>query len=116
MTAPAPSTMRRDIASAYLAAATKIGSWVIISALVYRWSGAAAFAMVSLVRATLSILNYSTLGLSPAMMNLLAAARRADATRANLPIDSTTLNYASSDTAARFEPDHVLLFNGMVIG
>src|SRR6476661_5177264 len=75
MTAPAPSTMRRDIASAYLAAATKIGSWVVISAIVYRWYGAAAFAMVSLARGALSILNYATLGLPPAIIRLLALAK-----------------------------------------
>jgi O-antigen/teichoic acid export membrane protein len=108
--------MRRDIASAYIAAATKIGSWIIVSALVYRWSGAAAFAMVSLVRATLSILNYSTLGLSPAIMNLLAESRRAEGTRAQLASKSATLNYASSNLDTRFDPVHVIFFNGMVIG
>jgi O-antigen/teichoic acid export membrane protein len=116
MTASAPSTMRRDIASAYLAAATKIGSWVVVSALVYRWSGAAAFAMVSLVRATLSILNYSTFGLSPAIMNLLAQARRPGVVRTTTWPEGRTLDYASVRTDSRFSPIQVIFFNGMALG
>lgn len=77
MTAPAPRdpTFRRDIASAYLAAASRIGSWVIVSALVYRYLGAADFGILALVRGTIGILSYLTLGLAPALIHYGAAPR-----------------------------------------
>jgi O-antigen/teichoic acid export membrane protein len=70
------SSMRRDVASAYAATAAKIGSWVIVSGLVYRCAGAEDFAVLALIRGTIGILNYTALGLSPAMIRLLAEARR----------------------------------------
>jgi O-antigen/teichoic acid export membrane protein len=78
MTAPAPRdpTFRRDIVSAYLASACRVGSWVIVSALVYRYSGAEAFGLLALIRGTLGILNYVTLGLAPALIHLAADAGR----------------------------------------
>lgn len=76
--------MRRDIASAYAAAVARIASWIIISAFVYRRSGADAFGMLALVRATLGLLNYTTIGLAPAMIHLLPrGARRSDRSKAN---------------------------------
>lgn len=76
MTAPAPRdpTFRRDIASAYLAAASRVGSWVIVSGLVYRYLGGVEFGILALVRGTLGILNYVTLGLAPALIHLGADA------------------------------------------
>lgn len=68
---PSTNTLPRDIASAYAAAAARIISWIIISALVYRHDGAGAFAMLALVRATLGLLNYTTIGLAPAMIHFL---------------------------------------------
>ena len=63
--------MRRDILSAYAASGSRVVSWVIVSALVYR-SSPAAFAMLALVRGTIGILNYAALGLLPAMIRMLA--------------------------------------------
>jgi O-antigen/teichoic acid export membrane protein len=68
--------MRRDVLSAYLATGSKILSWVIILGLVYRFVDAADFAMLALIRGTIGILNYTTLGLSPAMIRMLAEAER----------------------------------------
>jgi O-antigen/teichoic acid export membrane protein len=70
------NTLRRDIASAYAAAGARIVSWIIISALVYRHDGAGAFAMLALVRATLGLLNYTTIGLAPAMIHFLPHSAR----------------------------------------
>ena len=64
--------MRRDIVSAYAASASRVLSWVIVSALVYRRSHE-AFAMMALIRGTIGILNYAALGLLPAMIRALAA-------------------------------------------
>ncbi|MEA2736433.1 MAG: rane protein EpsK, partial [Humisphaera sp.] len=67
--------MRRDVLSAYVATASKILSWVIVLGLIYRYAGVAAFAMFSFVRGTIGILNYTALGLSSAMIRVLAEAR-----------------------------------------
>jgi O-antigen/teichoic acid export membrane protein len=74
MTQPADrsSTTRRDLASAYLATAARVGSWAVVAAVVMRRFGTDEFALLALVRGTLSILNYGTLGLGPAMIHHLA--------------------------------------------
>ena len=69
--APSPST-RRDLTSAYVATAARIASWVVIAGIVMRRMGADEFALLALVRGTLSILNYGTLGLGPAMIHHLS--------------------------------------------
>ena len=68
--------MRRDVLSAYAASAAKILSWVTVSGLVYRYIGRTEFAVLALIRGTIGILNYTTLGLSPAMIRLMAETRR----------------------------------------
>jgi len=74
--APRDTTFRRDIASAYLASASRIGSWVVVSALVYRSLGADEFGVLALIRGTLGVLNYVTVGLAPALIHRAAAADR----------------------------------------
>jgi len=73
--APAPSTssMWRDLISAYAASATKIGSWVVVSAGLFRHD-MGDYAVFALVRATIGLLNYTSLGLAPAMIQQLAQA------------------------------------------
>lgn len=71
--APATSsTLTSDVISAYAATAAKIGSWVVVLGLVYRYIDPAEFAMLALIRGTIGILNYTSLGLSPAMIRMLA--------------------------------------------
>ncbi|HEX2971523.1 MAG TPA: hypothetical protein VHP11_04285, partial [Tepidisphaeraceae bacterium] len=70
-----PSSMRRDLFSAYLAAGAKVGSWAIVSALVYRWINPYHFAMLALVRGTVGLLNCTSLGLASAMIRMLAEAK-----------------------------------------
>lgn len=69
---PRGSTTRRDILSAYVASFARIASWAAVSALVYRRLGATPFAILALVRSTLGILNYTSLGLAPALIHHLA--------------------------------------------
>src|SRR5438045_2321969 len=69
--------MRRDVISAYGASVARIASWVVVSAAVYRLVSPGAFALMSLVRATIGILNYASVGLAPAMIRLLAEAKAA---------------------------------------
>ena len=94
---PPAATMRRDLISAYLASATRFGSSVIVSALVFRFIGAAEFAMLALVRGTIGLLNYTSLGLAPALIH-----RAADAANNPRPVlgalpepenDNKTLSY-----------------------
>src|SRR5437764_14802865 len=84
--------MRRDVISAYCAAAAKIGSWVIVLGLLYR-SDKTQFAILALVRGTIGILNYTTFGLSPAMISMLAE-RRNDSTPDESP--SAVHSYATA--------------------
>ena len=73
---PARGTMRRDIATAYLVTAARIGGWLVISATVYRRLGRPAFALLTLVRSTVGLLGNTSLGLAPAMISELAKVAR----------------------------------------
>jgi O-antigen/teichoic acid export membrane protein len=78
--------MRRDIASAYLAIAARIGGMLVVSAVVYRKLGFEAFAIFNLIRSTVGLLNYVGLGLAPAMVRMLAEARgRPEAPSTEIP-------------------------------
>jgi O-antigen/teichoic acid export membrane protein len=67
--------MRADVLSAYAASASRVLGWMIVSAIVFR-AGAFHFAVLALVRGTVGLLNYTTFGLSPALIRALAAAAR----------------------------------------
>jgi O-antigen/teichoic acid export membrane protein len=66
------SSIRRDIASAYVVTAARVGAWVVVSAIIYRQFGPVALGVITLVRATIGILSYTSLGLGPAMVRQLA--------------------------------------------
>lgn len=72
----ARSSMRRDVTAAYVAAGARIGAWAVVSAIVYRLAGPAHFALLALIRGTIGILNYTAVGLAPALIRLLAEAVR----------------------------------------
>lgn len=67
-------SLRSDLTTAYAAAGARIASWAVVSALVYRLLGPDHFAVLALVRGTLGILNYTTLGLAPALVHHLPKA------------------------------------------
>jgi O-antigen/teichoic acid export membrane protein len=69
--------MHRDVASAYLAVGARIGGLFAVSAVVYRTLGLEAFAVFNLIRSTVGLLNYTGLGLAPAMVHMLAEAKSA---------------------------------------
>jgi len=89
--------MRRDIISAYLASGAKIGSWVVVSAIVFRIGGIAEFGMLALIRATVGILQYVSLGLGPAMVKLSAEAEAASGAASGLPSTAPVLTYYAED-------------------
>lgn len=66
-----PSTMRRDIVSAYVASGAKIVSWMIVAAWLYR-AEQLQYAIFALVRGTVGLLNYTVLGVGPAMIQMIA--------------------------------------------
>ncbi|HEV8608015.1 MAG TPA: hypothetical protein VGQ99_21950, partial [Tepidisphaeraceae bacterium] len=66
------SSLRRDIVSAYLASGAKIGSWVVVSAMVYRLGWHAQFGLLALIRGTLGILNYVSVGIVSALVRMIA--------------------------------------------
>jgi O-antigen/teichoic acid export membrane protein len=74
--AASPVRIRRDIASAYFASVSRTFSSLVISALVFRFIGRAEFAMLALVRGTIGLLNYTSLGLAPALVHRAARAGR----------------------------------------
>lgn len=67
--ASSDSRLRSDIASAYLVAASRIGGWLIVSALIFRRLGAESFAIFALIRGTIGLLSYVSLGLAPAIIH-----------------------------------------------
>src|SRR5829696_3843667 len=87
------SSLRRDIVSAYVASGAKIASWVVVSAIVFRIGGIAEFAMLALIRATVGLLQYASLGLGPAMVKLGAAAEAATAASAAERASGNVLSY-----------------------
>jgi O-antigen/teichoic acid export membrane protein len=77
MPAPAAPSLRRDVVSAYAVVAARLMAWVAVSAAVYRQLGLQAFALLALVRSTVGVLSYTSLGLAPAMVRMLAEASAA---------------------------------------
>jgi O-antigen/teichoic acid export membrane protein len=102
------STMKLDVLSAYAASAARIISWIVTSAAVYRLAGAGAFAVLSLVRATIGILNYASVGLAPAMIRLLAEAKAARTSLLNQP--------DSDGSQIRVDPVRAVYVNGVAWG
>jgi O-antigen/teichoic acid export membrane protein len=105
-TAAAPASIHRDVLSAYAASAAKIGSWVVVLGMIYRFCGDAEFAVLALIRGTIGILNYTTLGLSPAMIRVLEEARSAPAR------DAQALGYYSPEPERNVQS---LYANGLMI-
>lgn len=99
--------MRRDIASAYLAVAARLGGQLVVSAAVYRTLGLVDFAVLNLIRSTVGLLQYTGLGLAPAMVRLLAASSHPQpASPAGVATDSLAIStplvlaYAAPDATA----------------
>ncbi len=75
----APGNFRSEVISAYVVTAARLVSWAAVSAVVYRRLGAGAFAMLALVRSTIGLLSYTSIGLAPALVRMLAEARTREA-------------------------------------
>src|SRR5690606_4073507 len=75
----------------------------------YRFAGVAEFAMLALIRGTIGILNYTSLGLAPAMIRMLSEARQSP----QPPADSSTVLEDHAPDAAT--PVQRLYANGLII-
>src|SRR6476646_1757389 len=108
------STMRWDVGWAYVAAAARIGAAAVVAGVLYRFAGKAEFAMMAMVRGTIGILNYTSLGLAPAMVRLLAEARHGDP-KLVLPerMAAQTLEYQTPRSLHHSEP--IIFSNGVMV-
>jgi O-antigen/teichoic acid export membrane protein len=70
--------MHRDVISAYALTAARVIAWILVSATVYRRYPPDYFAALSLIRWTIGLLAYTSIGLGPAMVHALAQARHTD--------------------------------------
>ncbi|HMO26032.1 MAG TPA: hypothetical protein PKB10_07165, partial [Tepidisphaeraceae bacterium] len=80
MTAASPGSrgrFRRDLVAAYVATGMKIVAWAVVSAMLLRYGSAEQLAVFALLRATIGLLQYTTLGLAPALVRQLTAERLA---------------------------------------
>ena len=99
--------MRRDVISAYVLTFARIASWVVVSAVVYRHLGAAAFATVALVRSTVGILSYASLGIGPAIIRLLSVAEKASPVLPVSPADAELTTAEPLTAILSYESAHV---------
>ena len=65
-----------DLISGYALTAARIAAWAGVSALVFRGPHPSQFALLVLLRGTITLVGYTSLGLGPAMVRMLAATRR----------------------------------------
>ena len=69
--------MHLDVLSAYGLTAARVIAWILVSATVYRRYPPDYFAALSLIRWTIGLLAYTSIGLGPAMVHALAQAKHA---------------------------------------
>lgn len=83
---------------------------MVVSAIVYRVLGPDAFALLMMVRTTIGLLNYTALGVGPAMVRLAAEARHHPAI-GRAQIGTSVLEYESVELP---DPLHVVWSNGLI--
>lgn len=121
---PTPPSMRRDLVSAYVASGAKVASWAIVSAMAFRGWGEETLAILALGRSTLGVLNYTTLGLAPAMIYAIANVRPKKVEPFALPgasdvgAGTNSISYASPQPPMPKSEDFAstIYANGLVIG
>jgi O-antigen/teichoic acid export membrane protein len=94
-------SLRADVLSAYVLTACRLAAWAGVSAVAYRASGPEAFALLALLRGTITLVGYAAVGLGPAMVRLLAeAADPVEAVPAapTTPDSTGVLSYAGPST------------------
>ncbi|CAN5700066.1 hypothetical protein BH09PLA1_BH09PLA1_35580 [soil metagenome] len=116
-----PSTMRRDIVSAYVAIGAKVAAWAIVSAVVFTRGGDEQFALLTLVRSTLGLLAFVVLGIGPAMVRLVSEASEvttvAPSERSYPEPKTRVLSYASPRprSVLNEDPATTVYVNGLLL-
>ncbi len=93
--------MRRDIVSAYLVTVSRVAAWYVVIAAVFRTAGSPAFAVLALVQSTVGLLEYTAVGLGPAIIRMTAEALRLETAHRQVTVamessaDAMSLQYAS---------------------
>lgn len=64
-----------QLTSSYAVSAVRVINWAIAAGLVYRYDGERAFAAFAMARALISIMNYMSIGIAPALVTLLPQMR-----------------------------------------
>lgn len=77
-----PHSLRADFLSAYVLTFCRVGAWAGVSALVFRGPNPSHFALLALLRGTITLVSYASLGLGPSMVRFLS---RADAEKGPTP-------------------------------
>jgi O-antigen/teichoic acid export membrane protein len=95
----AGGSLRADVLSGYVLTGSRLAAWAGVSAVAYRWDGPEAFALLALLRGTITLVGYTSLGLGPAMVRMLAEAARAAAAPAGET--GRTAEAAATPAAAR---------------
>jgi O-antigen/teichoic acid export membrane protein len=73
---PQSESLRSDLVAAYAAAGARVLAWAAVSRLVFGGGAhVAEFALLALIRSTVGLLNYSGLGIAPALIHFIAKAR-----------------------------------------
>jgi len=83
-------SLRLDVVSGYALAFSRVVAWAGVSAFVYRHMGADEFGLLAMLRGTIALLSYTSLGIGPAMVHALALARRAVPATPLSPADAKT--------------------------
>ncbi len=89
------SSIRRDIASAYVVTAARVLGWVVVSGVIFRNYGAVALGLITLIRATIGILSYTSLGLGPALVRKFAEISGAQVTERELVAEAMEIDRAT---------------------
>jgi membrane protein EpsK len=70
MASSSPQSLRGDLLAAYLAAGARVFAWAAVSRLVFGGGAhVAEFALLALIRSTIGVLNYTGVGLAPALVH-----------------------------------------------
>jgi len=80
--------MRRDIVSAYFVTIARVVAWALVAATVYRKVGKDGFGVLALVQATIGLVEYTAVGLAPAVIRLAAEAMQKNPNAESVPLVS----------------------------
>jgi O-antigen/teichoic acid export membrane protein len=100
------ASLRQDVISGYVLAAARVGAWAGVTAYIYREMGPIAFGVFALLRGTITILSYTSLGVAPAMVHRLAIARNHRAIDRPVAVADDSESGSANDSAVPYRLDY----------